>query len=138
MAFVVKAAVFDPDAPTYAFQNQKTMYRGKTIAAGDVVFVFASENEGGRGLIARGVVTSVEHVPAADAEAERRSTPRVSIALRREASAKRSLGRVELKPFRDWGDGRPQTELAFKLYRQATNKIVAISDEAAAFLLACF
>ena len=32
-----------------------------------------------------------------------------------------------------WNDGRPETELNFKLYRQATNKIVALSDEAAAF-----
>ena len=29
---------------------------------------------------------------------------------------------------------RPETELNFKFYRQATNKIVGISDEAAAFL----
>jgi len=38
------------------------MYGGKHIAVGDKVFVFASENEGGRGLIARGVVTSVSAV----------------------------------------------------------------------------
>src|SRR5262245_48461981 len=31
-------------------------------------------------------------------------------------------------------DRRPETELNFKFYRQATNKIVGISDEAAAFL----
>ena len=31
-------------------------------------------------------------------------------------------------------DGRPETELNFKFYRQATNKIVGISDAAAAFL----
>ena len=36
------------------------MYGGKHIAAGDTVFVFASENEGGHGLIARGVVASAE------------------------------------------------------------------------------
>jgi hypothetical protein len=30
------------------------MYGGKNIAVGDEVFVFASENEGGRGLLARG------------------------------------------------------------------------------------
>jgi hypothetical protein len=44
------------------------------------------------------------------------------------------LGRRELKSFTDWRDGRPETELNFKFYRQATNKIVGISDEAAAFL----
>lgn len=30
----------------------KTMYGGKNIAKGDAVFIFASENEGGRGLLA--------------------------------------------------------------------------------------
>jgi ribosomal protein L24 len=34
------------------------MYGGKHVAKGDTVFVFASDNEGGQGLIARGVVTS--------------------------------------------------------------------------------
>ncbi|MEH2624920.1 hypothetical protein V1292_002975 [Bradyrhizobium sp. AZCC 1719] len=33
-----------------------------------------------------------------------------------------------------WNDGQPGTELNFKFYRQATNKIAGISDEAAAFL----
>jgi hypothetical protein len=49
-------------------------------------------------------------------------------------SRKRRLGRSELKAFADWSDGRPETELNFKFYRQATNKIVGISDEAAKFL----
>jgi hypothetical protein len=46
----------------------------------------------------------------------------------------RPLGRRELKRFSDWSDGQPATELNFKFYRQATNKIVGISDEAADFL----
>jgi len=41
---------------------------------------------------------------------------------------------AELKPSAAWDDGRPETELNFKFYRQATNKIVGISDRAAAFL----
>ena len=52
--------------------------------------------------------------------------------------AVRRLGRGELKPFSDWDDGRPETELNFKFYRQATNKIGGISDEAAAFLRRSF
>jgi hypothetical protein len=94
--------------------------------------VFASENEGGQGLVARGVVTSAEATPKKRGLV--RQTPRVSITIRRTALAKRLLGRSELKPFSDWDDGRPETELNFKFYRQATNKIVGISDEAAAFL----
>ena len=60
------------------------------------------------------------------------------IAIRRTAHARRRLGRSELKPFADWGDGRPETELNFKFYRQATNKIVGISHEAIAFLRGFF
>jgi hypothetical protein len=132
MAFAIKAEVSDPRAKTFAFTAQKTMYGGKQIATGDTVFVFASENEGGQGLIARGVVTSAEAV--AKKRGIKRQTPRVSITVRRTALAKRPLGRIALKPFNDWNDGQPETELNFKFYRQATNKIVGISDEAAAFL----
>ncbi len=132
MAFAIKAVIDDPRARAFAFVAQKTMYGGKRIAAGDIVFVFASENEGGRGLIARGVVTSAQAV--ARKRGVIRQTPRVSLSIRRTALAKRSLGRSELKPLTDWDDGQPGTELNFKFYRQATNKIVGISDEAAAFL----
>ena len=132
MTFAIKAEIADPLFKAMAFTAQKTMYGGKHIAEGDTVFVFASENEGGSGLIARGVVTSTEAV--AKKRGIARQTPRVTITIRRTALAKRRLGRSELKPFANWNDGRPETELNFKFYRQATNKIVGISDEAAAFL----
>jgi len=136
MTFVIKAHVADPRAITFAFTAQKTMYGGKTVGNGDVVFVFASENEGGRGLVARGVVTSMEAVPRRRGIA--RQMPRVSVIVRRTELAKRSLGRADLKPLTSWDDGQPATELNFKLYRQATNKIVGISDEAAVSLEAFF
>ena len=136
MKFAIKAEVGDPGAATLSFTAQKTMYGGKHIAEGDTVFVFASENEGGPGLIARGVVTSARAIPRKREIA--RQTPRVSLAVRRTASAKRRLGRSELRPFSDWDDGRPETELNFKFYRQATNKVAGISDEAAAFLRGVF
>ena len=132
MAFVIKAEVRNPQAKTFAFGAQKTMYGGKHIAVGDTVFIFASENEGGHGLIARGVVSSTEAIEKKSGIA--RQTPRVSITINRTALAKRPLGRSELKRFTDWKDGRPETELNFKFYRQATNKIVGISDATAAFL----
>ncbi|HXW74022.1 MAG TPA: hypothetical protein VEK10_04330 [Steroidobacteraceae bacterium] len=132
MAFAIKAEVRDPRAKTFAFAAQKTMYGGKLIASGDTVFIFASENEGGRGLIARGIVSSAQAVGKKRDIA--RQTPRVSIAVRRTALAKWPLGRSELKRFADWKDGRPETELNFKFYRQATNKIARISDLTAAFL----
>jgi len=39
-----------------------------------------------------------------------------------------------LKPTTDRTDEGPASELHFKFYRQATNKLVALSDAAAAFL----
>jgi hypothetical protein len=136
MRFAIKTEVRDLRARTFVFAGQKTMYGGKHIAKGDTVFVFASENEGGQGLIARGVVTSAEAI--AKKRGVARQTPRVSIAVKRTALAKRPLGRSELKQFTDWNDGQPETELNFKFYRQATNKIVGISNEAATFLDGCF
>ena len=132
MAFAIKAEIPDPRAKAFSLVAQKTMYDGKNIAEGDTVFVFASENEGGQGLIARGVVSSAK--PMVKMRGIARQTPRVSVAIRRTALAKRSLGRSELKRFSDWNDGQPQTELNFKFYRQATNKIVGISDQTAEFL----
>ena len=118
--FAIKTEVSDPRAKTFAFTAQKTMYGGKHIAEGDTVFVFASENEGGQGLIARGVVTSAEAI--AKKRGIARQTPRVSLSIRRTALAKRPLGRRELKHLTDWNDGQPGTELNFKFYRQATKK----------------
>ncbi len=132
MAFAIKAEVRNARAKAFAFVAQKTMYGGKHIVKGDTIFVFASENERGQGLIARGVVTSTETV--AKTRGIARQTPRVSITVKRTTLAKHRLGRSELKPFTKWNDGGPETELNFKFYRQATNKIVGISDEAAAFL----
>lgn len=132
MAFAIKAEVDDPPVKEFSLKDHKTMYGGKNIAAGDTAFVFASENQGGRGLVARGVVIAVEATPRRSGLA--RQTPRVSLSIRYTALARRPLGRRELKPLADWNDGQPGTELNFKLYRQATNKIVGISDEAAAFL----
>src|SRR5262245_19398440 len=111
MIFVIKAEVSDPRAKTFAFIAQKTMYGGKSVARGDAIFVFASENEGGPGLIASGVVTSAKAMARKSGTA--RQTPRVSITIRRSALARRRLGRNELKEFCDWSDGRPETELNF-------------------------
>jgi hypothetical protein len=136
MAFAIKAEIRDQRARIFAFTAQKTMYGGKRIAEGDIVFLFSSENEGVQGLIAQAIVTSAEAIAKKPGIA--RQTPRVSIAVRRTALAKRPLGRSELRRFTDWKDGRPETELNFKFYRQATNKIVGISDETAAFLRGFF
>lgn len=130
--FAIKTEIKNTQAVAWSFENQKTMYGGKSVCEGDTIFVFSSENEGGTGLVARGVVTAVAATPKNPKLV--RQTPRVSIEVKRTAIAKCHLGRSELKAYIDWNDGRPETELNFKFYRQATNKIVGISDTAAQFL----
>jgi hypothetical protein len=48
MVYAIKAAVNNVGVGTLRFDEQKTMYGGKHIAKGDTIFIFASENEGGR------------------------------------------------------------------------------------------
>jgi hypothetical protein len=120
---VMAAPTSERGAKSYSF-SEKTMYRGKEIRVHDKIFIFASDHLGGQGLVAKGVVMAVDHGP----------DTRVSIKVRRTDVARRNLGRRELKPFCDLDDDQPQTEIARKLYRQATNKIAGISDEAAKFL----
>lgn len=133
--YAIKAEIGSPGESTWRFSAQKTMYGGKRIQAGDRIFLFASENEGGVGLVAVGVVADVQPTPRTAGVA--RQTPRVSITVKALKRAKRSLGRKELRPFFEWNDGRPETELNFKLYRQATNKVIGLSAAADAFL-GCF
>lgn len=105
-SFVVKAAP-QPEAAAWFKFDEKTMWRGKEVRAGDEVFVFAAEHNGGHGLYARGIVT----------EAVRGVGSRVNLTVKRTGTAGRPLGRAELRPFRDLPDGRPETEIDRKLYR---------------------
>jgi len=130
--YAIKAAIDATQAESFTFAGQKTMYGGKHVAAGDTMFVFASENEGGQGLFARGIVTRADAV--AKTRGLDRQTPRISVTVEITARARSPLGRHELKAFKAWSDGRAETELNFKFYRQATNKIVGISETTAMFL----
>lgn len=132
MTYAIKAEVSVPVAVTLSFPAAKTMYGGKRIKKGDTIYIFASENSGGSGLVAAGTVTAASAVPLKPNI--ERQTPRVSLVVKRTALATRRLGRAELKSFADWSDGRPETELNFKFYRQATDKIVGLTDPTAAFL----
>jgi hypothetical protein len=125
--FVVEAAS-RPEGADWLKFDEKTMWRGKDVRAGDDVFIFPAEHNGGRGLYARGVVT----------EAVRGVGSRVSLTVKRTGAAPRPLGRCELRPFRDLSDVGPETEIDRKLYRQATNKIAGVSHAAAAFLQGFF
>ncbi|MFG6467209.1 hypothetical protein [Roseateles sp. BYS87W] len=134
--YLLKAAIPDPEACVLVFTAQKTMYGGKHVAVGDTVYLIASEHEGGSGLVARGVVTATAPCPRRpDCD---RQTPRVDLTVQVTARAQQPLGRAQLKPFTAWDDGQPETELNFKCYRQATNKLVGLSPAAAAFLVQFF
>jgi hypothetical protein len=132
MDYAIKAEIGDADATRYRFVAARTMYGGKKIGAGDRVFVFASKPRGGPGLIARGRVTRAEALPRTPGIA--RQPPLVTVEIDRRALSKTPLGRTELKGFTDWDDGKPETELNFKLYRQATDKVVGLTATTARFL----
>ena len=93
-------------------------YLGKTPIADPRAracrFVARKTMYGGKHLRAGGC-----HLPVRQRERRRRRSGRP--------------GREALKDFTDWKDGRPETELNFKFYRQSTHKIGGISEEAAAF-----
>lgn len=131
-AFAIKALLDDVHAAQFEFTACKTMYGGKAIAAGDRLFVFADGPGGGPGLVAMGTVTWAEPLPRTPGVA--RETQRVSIRVRRDAPVRRPLAPDTLRRFCDWDDGRPETELNFKFYRQATHKIAGLSDATARFL----
>jgi len=69
----------------------------------------------------RGFVTSAETI--AKVRGIARQTPRVSLTIKCTTLVKQPLGRSELRRLTEWSDGQPGTELNFKLYRQATNKV---------------
>lgn len=131
-AFAIKAPPVDIAAGRVAFYAAKTMFGGKAMAAGDTIFLFAGARDGGSGLTARGVVGSAVAVDRTTGVA--RQTPRVSIIVERLSPVHGMLCRRESKPFDRWYDGRPETELNFKLYRQATDKIIGLSDRETAVL----
>jgi hypothetical protein len=136
MIYALKTGMADTPAGTMRFSACKTMYGGKQVAEDDEIFLFASETSGGRGLIAHGIVVSARAVAKMAGVA--RQTPRVDLVVEVMHRAKRPLGRSDLKRFDDWQDGRPETELNFKFYRQATDKLAGISEQTATFLRGFF
>ena len=131
MAFAIKAEIGDPRAKTFTFTAQKTMYGGKHIAEGEPFSCSRARTRAGkassRAALSRPPSDRKEarHRPANTAGERHHQTHRI-----RKAAA----GAERARHFTDWNDRQPGTELNFKFYRQATNKIAGISDEAAAFL----
>lgn len=132
MSFAIKAEIPDPGLRHFSFPAQKTMYGGKAVKAGDVIYLFASETQGGVGLFAVGRVTQVQSLPKNPSL--ERQTPRISVEVEVTARLTGRLGRDELKVHKAGLSGDPLSELNFKFYRQATNKVVGLSEAAARYL----
>ena len=126
--YAVKAVLGGAVPEVLVLERQKTMYGGKAVAAGDRVFVF----DRAVGLVAWGLVEAAEALPREE------GVPRVSVTLRRQGQVVRPFGRAEVKGFCDWDDGRPETEVNFKFYRQATDKVVGITAGTGEFLAGFF
>lgn len=132
--YAIKAEIQHPQANQFVFTAQKTMYGGKWVNVGDCIFIFASENQGGTGLVACGVVKECEIIPRTAAK----QTPRISIIVERRGSNKQPLGRTQLRSFRGHQGTAPEVELDFKLYRQSTNKVIGLTEKTGEFLNALF
>ena len=129
MSFAVKSAVGAPlQVGSTITVVEKAMYGGWNVSTGAAIFVFDSDHQGGSGLCARGTITSVEHAPE----------HRWKVQIRIEAPARRRLGRGELQSYKELDDGEPESDIARKLYRQPTNKFIAVSDAEAALLTSFF
>jgi hypothetical protein len=135
MDYVIRTVPFEAGG-LVELAGQKTMYRGKAISAGDRVFVFVNQPRGGARLAFRGRVEAARPDPLPKDAG--RAVPRVTVRIGTLEAAKRALDREALRRFNTWGDGRPETEINFKFFRQATDKIGAISDQAGRFLDGCF
>jgi hypothetical protein len=100
-----------------------------TLVVGQRAFVWISETNGGEGLAFCGEIRSVQSVSTGKTrltvfpDARKRTTP---------------LRTIDLSPHRTSVDGAPIAGLAAKLYFQAHNKIVELSETEEAFLDTCF
>jgi len=123
MYFVVKAALPDPAAEKFSF-DEETIYGGGKIQEGDEVYIFASDAVGGQELCAKGAVLA----------AKAGQDSRMSIEVKRTAKARFPLGREDLKTHHENEKESAEAELAHRLYHPATDKICGISELTAAFL----
>ena len=134
--FAIKAEITDTNAQSWNFMEQKRLRGQSANAEGDTIFVFARKNKCGLGLIAQGTVTTAK--ATSKKQGVQRQTPRLSIGIQAATGVEYRFGRNELRALHNWNDGRPGTELNFKFYRQATNKALGVSPDAAAYLITCF
>ena len=130
MTYVLTTERLSPSADGVVdFPAHKTMYGGRKIAAGDTVFLFVRGRDGAALAGKATVLTARGDPPLPDVA---RQTPRVSVTLRMEAQALRPLCRSDVARLAPTDPA--VEELRFKVFRQATPKIGAVSEALAAFL----
>jgi len=124
MVYVAKSAPAGTDTGDRLTIRERAMYGGDAIRAGDVVFLWASETQGGEGLWARGTV--LRRLPD-----RQRVTIETSIDRRRTGE---QFSTRHLEPYRNATGTDPLIGLSRKLYRHAHNKIARLSDDEASLL----
>ncbi len=123
MAYVAKISPIALPAGSVVQIEERTMYGGKAAVAGDRIYIWTSELQGGSGLTANGYIVS------ADA-----SGGRTALEVQVETGNASSFGIEEIAPYRDIEDGSAISGIAHKLYRHAHNKVCAISEPEADLL----
>lgn len=125
MPFIAKTAPIAADVGDTVGIEERPMYGGKDIDTGDSVFLWASEQQGGRGLWARGIVLLV--APAGN---------KLGIEVRIDQLATADhYGIDQIAPHRDSSAETPIVGLAHKLYKHAHNKIAGVTSAEADLLL---
>lgn len=124
MPFIAKTAPFSAASGETVRIEERPFYGGRDITAGDRMFVWLSERQGGKGLFARGTVVRV-------VDPGQRIVLDVQID---NCNGSRRFGVEDIAPYRDREDGSPLAGLAHKLYRHAHNKITTLTTREAAIL----
>lgn len=128
MPFIAKTAPIAANVGDTVRIEERPMYGGKDVGVGDSVFLWASEQQGGRGLWARGIVLS-----AHAAETKQHIEVRIDHVI-----TTGQFGLNQIAPHRDSAAETPIVGLARKLYKHAHNKIAGLTNAEADLLLRHF
>ncbi|MEH6737638.1 MAG: hypothetical protein V7695_03710 [Sulfitobacter sp.] len=113
-------------------------YKQADIQAGEEIFVWTSEQSGGHGLAAYGIVQAsrIESFANKSGQGEHKE---LVLDLKITASAPQSAMNIEqLASNRDSEDAAPEARLGKALYKHALNKITSIESETADFIRSHF
>ena len=128
MLYIAKTAQMAANVGDTIRIAERPMYGGKDIGPGDVVFLWASETQGGRGLWARGTVLKSEvHQPQL----------RIDVRVDQMVTSGH-LGLEQIAPHRDSTENTPIVGLARKLYKHAHNKIAGATNGEADLMMGYF